>query len=61
MKAVQWTVFIDMLGFKKLNSSVTSDEQAQDLIAFMTTNRDILLGHEQALAEGYKSQPLRLV
>lgn len=54
MKAVQWTVFIDMLGFKKLNSSVTTDEQAQDLIEFMTTNRDILLGHEQALSEGYK-------
>lgn len=53
MKAVQWTVFIDMLGFKKLNSSVTTDEQAQDLIAFMTSNRDILLGHEQALAQGY--------
>lgn len=54
MKAVQWTVFIDMLGFKKLNSSVTTDEQAQDLIDFMTTNRDILVGHEAALAEGYK-------
>lgn len=54
MKAVQWTVFIDMLGFKKLNSSVTTDEQAQDLIAFMTSNRDILIGHEQALVEVYK-------
>lgn len=54
MKAMQWTVFIDMLGFKKLNSSVTTDEQAQDLIAFMTSNRDILTGHEEALAGAYK-------
>lgn len=38
MKAVQWAVFIDMLGFKKLNSSVTTDDQAQDLIKLMTSN-----------------------
>lgn len=54
MKAVQWTVFIDMLGFKKLNTAVTSDEQAQELLAFMTSNRDVLVGHEQALAQGYQ-------
>lgn len=54
MKAVQWTVFIDMLGFKKLNSSVSTDKQAQDLIEFMTSNRDILTGHEEALAGVYR-------
>lgn len=54
MKAVQWTVFIDMLGFKKLNSSVTTDEQAQDLIKFMTSNRDELLRLEARVEQGYK-------
>ncbi|HCL3966258.1 TPA: hypothetical protein N2B65_003930 [Pseudomonas aeruginosa] len=54
MKAVQWTVFIDMLGFKKLNSSVTTDDQAQDLIKFMTSNRDELVQLETYVQQGYK-------
>lgn len=54
MKAVQWTVFIDMLGFKKLNSSVTTDEHAQELIKFMTTNRDVLLQLEANIEQHYK-------
>ena len=54
MKAVQWTVFIDMLGFKKLNMAVTTDEHAQDLLQFMISNRDVLVGHEQVLAGGYQ-------
>lgn len=54
MKAVQWTVFIDMLGFKKLNSSVTTDEQAQELIKFMTTNRDVLVQLEANTEQYYK-------
>ncbi|MDH1869267.1 hypothetical protein N5D83_21020 [Pseudomonas chengduensis] len=54
MKAVQWTVFIDMLGFKKLNSSVANDEQAQELIKFMTTNRDVLTQHETYVEQYYK-------
>jgi len=54
MKAVQWTVFIDMLGFKKLNSSVTTDDQAQDLIKFMTSNRDELVQLETHVQQGYK-------
>lgn len=53
MKAVQWTVFIDMLGFKKLNSSVTTDEQAQELIKFMTTNRDVLVQIEANTLQYY--------
>jgi len=54
MKAVQWTVFIDMLGFKKLNSAVTNDNQAQDLIKFMTSNRDELLQLEARVEQHYK-------
>ncbi len=54
MRAVQWTVFIDMLGFKKLNSSVTTDEQAQELIQFMTTNRDVLMQIEANVEQHYK-------
>ncbi|SEO71951.1 hypothetical protein [Pseudomonas sp. ok266] len=54
MKAMQWTVFIDMLGFKKLNSSVTTDEHAQELIKFMTTNRDVLVQLEASIEQRYK-------
>lgn len=54
MKAVQWTVFIDMLGFKKLNSAVTSDEQAQDLLDFMTGNRNVLLELQAGVEQRYK-------
>ncbi|MGG5288685.1 hypothetical protein [Pseudomonas shirazensis] len=54
MKAVQWTVFIDMLGFKKLNSAVRSDEQAQDLLDFMTGNREVLLELEAGVEQRYK-------
>ncbi len=55
MKAVQWTVFIDMLGFKRLNSSVTTDDQAQDLIKFMTSNRDVLTRLEALTEQSYKN------
>lgn len=58
MKAVQWTVFIDMLGFKKLNSSVANDDQAQQLINFMTTNRDVLVEHEATVSEYYKQDKI---
>ena len=54
MKAVQWTVFIDMLGFKKLNSAVTSDEQAQDLLDFMAGNQKVLLELEGEVEQRYK-------
>lgn len=54
MKAVQWTVFIDMLGFKKLNSAVTSDEQAQDLLDFMAGNQKELLALQDEVEQGYK-------
>lgn len=56
MKAVQWTVFIDMLGFKKLNTAVTSDEQAQELLEFMVTNRDVLVEYEKAMVQGYQER-----
>ena len=56
MKAMQWTVFIDMLGFKKLNSSVSTDDQAQDLIKFMTSNRDELVQLEAFVEQSYKSE-----
>ena len=56
MKAVQWTVFIDMLGFKKLNTAVTSDESAQELLEFMVTNRDLLVEYEKAMVQGYQDK-----
>ncbi|WP_033724087.1 hypothetical protein, partial [Pseudomonas monteilii] len=46
--------FIDMLGFKKLNSAVTSDEQAQDLLDFMTGNQEVLLDLEGEVEQRYK-------
>lgn len=58
MRAVQWTVFIDMLGFKKLNSAVTSDEQARDLLDFMAGNQKVLLELEGEVEQRYKQDSI---
>ena len=54
MKAVQWTVFIDMLGFSELNSKVVSDVMARGLIEFMNTNKEILSAYEKFVRPAYK-------
>lgn len=41
MKLVQWTLFIDMLGYRDINGSINSDESAQKFMEFMDDNRKI--------------------
>ncbi|WP_347906590.1 hypothetical protein [Pseudomonas grandcourensis] len=54
MKAVQWTVFIDMLGFSEMNSKVISDVQAQDLIQFMSSNLSFMGNYEKEVKTRYE-------
>lgn len=42
MKLLQWTLFIDMLGYREVNGSISSDKDAEAFIEFMETNRNIL-------------------
>ena len=42
MKLLQWTLFIDMLGYREVNGSISSDKNAGDFIVFMETNKNIL-------------------
>lgn len=42
MKLVQWTLFIDMLGYRDINGSIDSDASAHEFISFMETNAKIL-------------------
>jgi len=41
MKLLQWTLFIDMLGYKNINGSIDNKEKALDLINFMKENSGI--------------------
>lgn len=41
MKLLQWTLFIDMLGYKNINGSINNKEKALELINFMKENADI--------------------
>ncbi|MBA1220599.1 hypothetical protein G7017_06750 [Pseudomonas fulva] len=54
MKAVQWTVFIDMLGFSELNSKVVSDSQASELIEFMNSNLSFMGRYEGEVRAAYE-------
>lgn len=41
MKLIQWTLFIDMLGYREINGSINNEEKAKDFIKFMDTNKSI--------------------
>jgi len=41
MKLIQWTFFIDMLGYRVLNGEIDSEEKAKEFIAFMEQNKAI--------------------
>lgn len=41
MKLTQWTLFIDMLGYRDINGSINSEEKAKEFIAFMDVNKKI--------------------
>lgn len=42
MQLTQWTIFIDMLGFREINGSIDSEAKAKELIEFMDVNREII-------------------
>lgn len=39
MRLIQWTLFIDMLGYRDINGSIDSDEAARDFVSFMEGNQ----------------------
>lgn len=40
MKLVQWTLFIDMLGYRDINGSINSEAKAKEFISFMEDNKN---------------------
>lgn len=42
MKLLQWTLFIDMLGYREVNGSICSDNDAESFVEFMEANKNIL-------------------
>lgn len=56
MKLVQWTLFIDMLGYREINGSIDSDASAHEFISFMETNRKIIdFTNAPHIVERYKN------
>lgn len=41
MKLIQWTLFIDMLGYRDMNGEINNEEQAREFIDFMEENKKI--------------------
>lgn len=41
MKLTQWTVFIDILGFKELNEKINNEKSALNLIEYMKSNIEL--------------------
>jgi len=41
MKLTQWTLFIDMLGYRDINGAIDSDDKAEEFVSFMQANREI--------------------
>jgi len=58
MKLIQWTFFLDMLGYGNKNSLIKNREDAQKFIDFMKGNQKILDSHNdnKALKKQYKTQ-----
>lgn len=54
MKLIQWTLFIDMLGYRDINGGIKSDENADAFIEFMKTNELFMDGpNSQAVKDRY--------
>lgn len=41
MQLTQWTLFIDMLGYRDINGSINNEEKAKEFIEFMDENKKI--------------------
>lgn len=61
MKLLQWTLFIDMLGYREANGSINSDKNAEDFIGFMESNKNILdFSNREEIREQYKERNFNL-
>jgi hypothetical protein len=58
MKLIQWTIFLDMLGYGHKNSSIKNEEDANKFISFMEKNKKYLVLQEdnKKLKETYKTE-----
>lgn len=55
MKLVQWTLFIDMLGYRDINGAINSEAKAKEFIAFMEENKASLdFSNRDEVKEKYK-------
>lgn len=55
MKLIQWTLFLDMLGYGELNGQIDSDDKANEFIAFMKKNAQIFDSqNNKEMREGYQ-------
>lgn len=61
MKLLQWTLFIDMLGYREANGSIDSDESAEEFIRFMDENKQALdYTNRDEVKERYKKDVFNL-
>lgn len=61
MKLLQWTLFIDMLGYREVNGSISSDRTAEDFIDFMEANKNILdFSNREEVKERYEKDEFNL-
>lgn len=55
MKLVQWTLFIDMLGYRDINGAINSEDKAKEFILFMEDNKKSLdFLNRQEVKDWYK-------
>ncbi|TOK53284.1 hypothetical protein, partial [Vibrio parahaemolyticus] len=56
MKLLQWTLFIDMLGYRDINGSINSEEAAKEFVSFMEENKALFdFQNHDYFVERYKS------
>ncbi len=62
MKLIQWTIFLDMLGYGHKNSTIKNNEDANKFITFMEENKNWLVLQEdnQELKKQYKKEAFNL-
>ncbi|MCJ1819612.1 hypothetical protein [Klebsiella quasipneumoniae] len=55
MKLLQWTLFIDMLGYREINGSINTEDAAQDFVNFMEMNKGIFdIQNNKIIEDSYK-------
>ncbi|ATN00845.1 hypothetical protein ACLIX2_08005 [Proteus cibi] len=55
MKLLQWTIFIDMLGYREINGAINTEGAAQDFVNFMLMNKSIFdIQNNKTIENSYK-------